>query len=183
MATMTTGRRRWSSGPAVDSPDVQGQEPLRDRRSGLVAFGVAAAVMLGIAQLGSYLVVSHLRLGETYVVNGVLHLTQIRNTGGVFGMFPGHGAAFAVVSGVSVAGLVLYVVMSTSLARYQYACLGLIVAAALGNTCDRLVYGSVVDFIDVQGIPHWHYIFNIADCAIHLGGWPLVIGALRRGRV
>ena len=49
--------------------------------------------------------------------------------------------------------------------------------AAAANICDRLVYGAVIDFIDIQGIPYWHYIFNIADTAIHLGVWPLVIGA------
>ena len=145
-----------------------------------MAFGLAAGAMLAVAQLGSYLVASRLPLGDTYVVNSVLHLTHIRNTGGVFGMFPGHGAAFALLSGVAVAVLVLYILRGTPLVRYQYVCLGFIVAAALGNTCDRIVYGSVVDFIDIQGIPHWHYIFNIADCAIHLGGWPLVLGGLVR---
>ena len=41
-----------------------------------------------------------------------------------------------------------------------------------------LAYGAVIDFIDIQGIPRWNYIFNTADVAIHVGLWPLAIGTL-----
>ncbi len=146
------------------------------RRSGLTVFGVTAFGILCVAQLGSYLVQTRLPLHETHVVNPVLHLTHIRNSGGVFGLFPGNSVVFAVVGSLIILALCLYVVRNR-LAAYQYFCFGSIVGAAAANICDRLVYGAVVDFIDVQGIPGWHYIFNIADTAIHLGVWPLVIGA------
>jgi len=38
-----------------------------------------------------------------------------------------------------------------------------------------LVYGSVIDFIDIQHIPYWSYIFNTADLMIHVGIWPMLI--------
>jgi signal peptidase II len=39
---------------------------------------------------------------------------------------------------------------------------------------DRVIYGSVIDFIDVQNIPLWNYIFNTADLMIHVGIWPML---------
>lgn len=48
--------------------------------------------------------------------------------------------------------------------------MGLIIGGALGNGVDRIIYGQVVDFL------YFHYqkftfpVFNIADCAITLGG-------------
>jgi signal peptidase II len=146
------------------------------RRSGLAAFVVTAVAVLGIAQLGSYLVYTGLPLHETYVVSSFLHLTHIRNTGGVFGLFQGNSVAFGVIGGLIILSLCVYVVRN-QLAGYQYFCFGSIVGAAAANICDRMVYGSVIDFIDLQGIPYWHYIFNVADTAIHVGVWPLVIGA------
>lgn len=139
---------------------------------------MAAALTLAIAQLGSYLVYSHLPLHKTYPVNAVLHLTHIRNTGAIFGLFPGNSRMFAVTSTLAVVGLCLILLRNKPAAFYPYICFGLIVGAAASNTCDRLLYGAVIDFIDVQGIPYWGYIFNIADVAIHLGAWPLAIGTL-----
>jgi signal peptidase II len=93
-------------------------------------------------------------------------------------MFQGHPAIFGLVSLAIVAGAITYVLRTTGWARYQCVCFGLIVGAALSNVADRLVYGAVIDFLDVQGIPYWDYVFNPADVAIHLGAWPLVLGTL-----
>ena len=148
------------------------------RRRDLAAFGTAAAVILAIAQFSSYLVQSRLTLHDSYVVSSFLHLTYIRNTGGVFGMLQGDSMLFAVLSTLTIAGLCLYLLRSPGMKLYQYVCFGIVVGAAAANVCDRLVYGAVIDFIDVQGIPYWNYVFNTADVAIHVGVWPLAIGAL-----
>jgi signal peptidase II len=134
--------------------------------------------VLAIAQLGSYLVQARLPLHDTYVVNSVLHLTHIRNTGGVFGVLQGNGIAFAALSILTIVGLCVYLQRSSGVALYQHVCFGIIIGAAASNVCDRLAYGAVIDFIDIQGIPRWNYIFNTADVAIHVGLWPLAIGTL-----
>jgi signal peptidase II len=134
--------------------------------------------VLVIAQAVSYVVRSRLPLHETLVVNQVLHFTHIRNTGGVFGLFPDNSLAFAATSSLIILAICGYVLTSRDLAGYQVVCAGLVVGAAAANICDRLVYGAVIDFIDIQGIPYWHYVFNVADVAIHLGAWPLAIGTL-----
>jgi len=47
--------------------------------------------------------------------------------------------------------------------------LSFILGGALGNILDRLMYGAVVDFIDVH-YANWHWpAFNIADSAICIG--------------
>ena len=46
--------------------------------------------------------------------------------------------------------------------------LSLILAGAIGNMIDRMLYGKVVDFLDIMiGDFHW-YIFNVADSAVTL---------------
>jgi signal peptidase II len=149
----------------------------RQRRT---AFLLAALGVFGVSQLASYLVSARLALHESYAIASFLHFTHIRNTGGIFGTLQNNSALFALVGGAFVAGVSTYVLKSRGLAGYQYVCFGFIVGAAASNVCDRLIYGAVVDFIDVQGIPHWNYIFNVADSAIHVGVWPMVIGSLLR---
>ena len=47
--------------------------------------------------------------------------------------------------------------------------LALILAGAVGNLIDRLLFGQVVDFFDFMiGDYHW-YIFNVADSAVTIG--------------
>ena len=47
--------------------------------------------------------------------------------------------------------------------------LGLIVGGAIGNGYDRLVYGAVVDFLDLHAFGRHFFVFNLADAAINVG--------------
>ncbi len=67
------------------------------------------------------------------------------------------------------------------------AAISLIIGGAIGNALDRLVYGYVVDFIDVYyGKYHWP-VFNLADMTITVGALGLILAAVtgrqdQRGR-
>ena len=62
--------------------------------------------------------------------------------------------------------------------RLSASAIVLIIGGAVGNSLDRLLYGYVIDFIDVYyGVYHWP-VFNLADSAITLGALMLVIIAL-----
>jgi len=59
----------------------------------------------------------------------------------------------------------------------------MILGGAGGNLIDRILYGYVVDFIDLY-IGNWHWpAFNVADMAITLGAGIVILdslGLLRR---
>jgi signal peptidase II len=80
------------------------------------------------------------------------------------------------VSGVIVAWL-------SRLQRQQYwlaGALALILGGALGNVTDRIIYGYVIDFIDIY-YNGWHWpAFNIADSAISVGAVMLLIDVMRK---
>ncbi|WP_266097320.1 signal peptidase II [Candidatus Thiothrix anitrata] len=64
------------------------------------------------------------------------------------------------------------------------AALSLVLGGAIGNLIDRLMYGKVIDFIDVYfDIPfvmdNYHFAtFNVADIAITCGAMVLVFLSL-----
>jgi signal peptidase II len=70
-------------------------------------------------------------------------------------------------------------------------CVGSVLGGAFGNILDRVIHGAVVDFIDVfvtnvhffgTTIKEWHWpAFNVADSAIVVGVFVLVILHLRSG--
>ncbi|MEX1196576.1 MAG: signal peptidase II [Pseudohongiellaceae bacterium] len=152
------------------------------KRQGFQRFTFISVLILAVSQLGSYLVTRQLSIGETLVVTEFLHLTHIRNLGGVFGVFQGQGWFFGLISAALIVALILYLWKSREVQPYEFVCFGFIAGGGGSNVLDRLVYGSVVDFINVQGIPYWHYIFNTADVMVHVGLWPLIFMSLRQAR-
>jgi signal peptidase II len=60
--------------------------------------------------------------------------------------------------------------------------LALILGGAIGNLIDRVAYGYVIDFIDVY-YQAWHFpVFNIADSAISLGVFLMILESLGIGK-
>jgi signal peptidase II len=90
----------------------------------------------------------------------------VRNTGAAFGMFRSLGSSFFII--LSAVAIIFIVHL---LAKRTYSSLGLslILGGAAGNLIDRLLYGKVVDFIDVSvGSYHWP-AFNVADSSLTIG--------------
>jgi signal peptidase II len=151
-------------------------------RTQLIAhFSAIALGVTTVSQIGSYLVNSSIPIGATIEWTTFIHLTHIRNMGGVFGMLQGSGWIFAILSLGLIAALVIYLFKNSSVQRYEYVCFGFIAGGGTSNILDRLIYGSVVDFINVQHIPFWHYIFNVADVMVHVGLWPMLYFSLFHG--
>jgi signal peptidase II len=149
----------------------------RNQSNKTTVFLIAALLALLASQTSSYLVNASLAIGETHVINAFLHITHVRNLGGTFGAFPGHSVAFALISALILVLCTVLFFKHHATTWVQFVFFGFIVGGGTSNVVDRMVLGSVVDFINLQGIPHWNYIFNTADIFIHLGIWPsLLIG-------
>ena len=146
----------------------------------LKIFLVVTPLVILVDQLTKYLVNANLApYASITLVENFVHLSHVRNPGGAFGVLSWvHPNFFVVVAGLAI-GVVF--VFFWSLGRDQRlpaTALSLILGGALGNLADRVRLGSVVDFIDV----HWHSLrwpaFNVADAAITVGVFLLVIELL-----
>ncbi len=140
----------------------------------IVFFATATSVLL-LSQGIGFWVNSNIDLNSTLEINSFIHFTHIRNYGGVFGLAQGSGMLFGIVSLVILGGVAAYLWLAGNLQRYEYVCFGFVVGGGASNILDRLLHGGVIDFIDIQHIPYWNYVFNTADVMIHLGIWPLLI--------
>jgi signal peptidase II len=108
------------------------------------------------------------------IIPGVVDFTHIRNTGAAFGFlngveFPFKTVLIAIVATAALVGVAWY---AAGLAHHQTlarAGLALIIGGAAGNLIDRIVAGSVVDFVDVYWRSYHFWAFNVADSAISVG--------------
>lgn len=117
-------------------------------------------------RLTKYLATEYLAPDRIIKVLPFLNLVYVENTGTAFGMFKEIGSVFFITVALIVTVVLVYMCFKDSKNQMIYS---LIIAGALGNITDRLIYGYVIDFIDLHASElHWP-AFNIADTAITLG--------------
>ncbi|MBL4821823.1 MAG: signal peptidase II [Gammaproteobacteria bacterium] len=151
---------------------------MQQRTQSIILYGIIVIAIVAVSQLGGYLINTNIPENTTVALNSLIHFTHIRNHGGVFGLFQGSGWLFAIISAALLLAITFYLYRGKDISRYEYICFGFIVGGGTSNVLDRLLYGSVIDFIDIQHIPYWHYVFNTADVMVHLGIWPMLLISL-----
>jgi len=130
-------------------------------------------------------VAAHIELGGGIpVIPRVLRITHWTNEGAAFSMFADSASphlvrwvlvGFAAV--LLIAVLVALVRLGDSFTLTTVA-LALVLGGALGNVHDRILYGSVVDFIEVHIFGYHWPDFNVADSSIVTGACLLLLDSL-----
>jgi signal peptidase II len=142
---------------------------------------IVALITIAADQLAKLAVIDRVTLCDRVPVLGTFfRVTNIRNSGAVFGVLKGAGSYFTLFSIVAAVVLVVAIFIARRSSTLVKVSLGMVLGGALGNLIDRLRLGAVIDFIDV-GIgegARWP-CFNIADAAITVGVVLLIGNALR----
>ena len=119
--------------------------------------------------------------GQSIMVTGdFFRLTYIENTGAAFGILKDYGPVFLFVSLLAIVGILYYIYRLTKKLDVRrrgimVSGFGLILAGAAGNMIDRILKSSVTDFLDFGfGRYRWPS-FNVADSAICIGTFILII--------
>ncbi len=112
------------------------------------------------------------------IINGFLSLNYIQNTGAAWSIL--EGKQYLLI-GISIVMLILVYNMSFSYDnnRLNNITFGLLFGGIIGNLIDRVFYGIVRDFIDINIFGYDFPVFNIADMAIVFGVIILLIGTLK----
>lgn len=99
------------------------------------------------------------------LIGQVVRLSRARNTGAVFGLFPGSVGHLAVISVVICLVIAAFAMRAFGRSRLMTVALALTLGGALGNLVDRAWLGYVRDFLAIGFWP----AFNVADAAITVG--------------
>ncbi|MDY0295947.1 MAG: signal peptidase II [Acidobacteriota bacterium] len=146
--------------------------------------GIAGLVVV-LDQVSKILVKSGLHLFEqVQIIPGFFSIFYIRNTGAVWGLFA-MGSESWVQKGITVLAMAALVLVTIFFLRISSACrleltgLCLVGGGAVGNLLDRLISGSVVDFLHFT-FGSWSWpTFNLADSAISIGVCLLALSIFR----
>ena len=90
---------------------------------------------------------------------GFITFQRVANTGASFGFFQGYNAALFVAGMAILLAVFWYREHLPSMATW------LIITGGASNLVDRVVYGHVVDYINIG----WWPVFNLADAMLSVG--------------
>ena len=133
--------------------------------TGRITFVLVALIVFMLDRITKSIVAAQVAYGtEVPFLGHLVGITNVRNSGAAFGFAPAGAGLFLIASAVVAVGLAIYVGRNPGTA-WSDGVLGLIMGGTLGNGYERLVNGTVTDFVNV----HFWPVVNVADSAISIG--------------
>ena len=137
---------------------------------------MVAAVVFIADRVTKNLVTATVPYGTEFAaIDHLVWITNIHNSGAAFGLAPAFALVFLLASFGVACGLVVYVFTHRDPVPADIV-LGLVLGGTVGNLFDRVMFGTVTDFVAV----HFWPVFNVADSAVSTGVVLLLLGYVLR---
>lgn len=141
-----------------------------------MVFAVVAVLVFVADRITKIMVGAAVPFGtEVSVIDHVVGITNVHNSGAAFGIAPAFASIFLIASIAVSIGLAVYVFRNQG-TEWTFGLLGLIMGGTVGNGYERLTAGTVTDFINF----HFWPVFNVADSAVSTGVVLLLVTYLLR---
>ena len=117
------------------------------------------------------------------LIENILHITVVFNKGAAFGILQKHTYLLILIGIFFIGVLLLALLKDKKRTLSDNIIFGLIIGGASSNLFDRIVYGYVIDYIQV---PIWKIfgktwpVFNISDSCISIAALILAIKILKK---
>lgn len=143
------------------------------------------AVLVIVIDLGTKAMASaSLVYGESVAVLPFFNLTLLHNTGAAFSFLAGADGwqrwFFVALAAIVSAVLIRWLATLKESERWMAVAIALILGGAIGNVYDRVVHGYVVDFLHFYWNQYHFPAFNLADTAITIGAFMMVLDLFRK---
>lgn len=144
-----------------------------------------AAAIVVVDQITKYVIVQKFMLHETLFITSFFNLVRVHNAGAAFSMLADAGGwqrLFFISVAVAASVWVVWLLRHHSQQKLFCLALAMILGGAVGNLIDRVLFGYVVDFVQVHYAGWFFPAFNVADSAITCGAALMIWDGLRPQR-
>lgn len=114
-------------------------------------------------------------VGSIGVIENVLQLRYVENTGAAFSLFEGKTYILAAFTTIVIIAGIWYILSKRIKSKYLLICAVMVIAGGMGNLIDRVFRGYVIDYVEFLFVDF--AVFNFADC-IETVGASMIIGYL-----
>lgn len=143
---------------------------------------ILSFIMLIIDQLSKIIVINNIEPSTGIkLINNFLYITFVKNEGAAFSILQGGRIFFIVLSIFVLVIMIKYIFDDKNIRKIEVLSYSLLISGIFGNLIDRIVYGYVVDFIDIYLFGYDFPVFNVADMCIVIGAVVLASTYMTRG--
>ena len=126
---------------------------------------IYTVIFVFIDQLSKGLINIGMNLNQSIeIIPNFLNLTYVHNTGAAFSIFEGAKWFFIITAIIVLNIIYIFFIKDKELKNSEIVIYSLLISGIIGNLIDRVVFGYVIDFIDVNIFNF--AIFNLADSFI-----------------
>lgn len=145
--------------------------------------GVLFIILLVIDQISKWMIDANMQLHDSIdIIPGFFRITYLHNTGAAWSMLEGKMWFFYIITFIAVIAMIYFYVHSNAsdvIFKTGIVCMA---AGTIGNLIDRLVFQHVRDFIDFVILGYDFPVFNIADMALCIGVFLIIVDILMEER-
>lgn len=140
----------------------------------MIALSLAiAGLIVVIDQVIKYFVAMYLpQVGVVTAIPHLLYLNYVENRGVAFGMFENMRWIFVALTSVIIVILLYIIIFKKIKSKMFLISSALIIGGGIGNLIDRVLYGYVIDYLQLS---FFSPVCNFADYAVTVGTVLLVI--------
>lgn len=131
---------------------------------------ILSIIFLAIDQISKILVLNNFeQLNSINIIKNFLYITYVKNEGAAFSILQGGRILFIVLSITVLIVMIIGIIKDKKIRKVEYISYSLLLAGITGNLIDRIIYGYVVDFVDMYFFGYDFPVFNFADICIVFG--------------
>ena len=141
---------------------------------------IIAFIFFLIDLISKQIIMHVMNLNESIkVISHFFSLTYVRNNGAAWSILKDERILLMIVT-VIVLFLINKYMNREELSKIEELTYGIIIGGIVGNLFDRIIYGSVIDFLDFNIFGYNYPVFNLADTFIVVGIMLLIIVSIRK---
>ncbi len=140
---------------------------------------IVAIIVLALDQISKAIIDSLFKLNVSKtIIDKLFYITSVHNYGVAWGLFSDSRIPIIIITIIALIIIYHFIYCFKNNTRNNIA-FGLIIGGLSGNLIDRTLLGYVRDFLDFMIYKYDYPVFNIADIAIVIGVFLLIIAIIK----
>lgn len=143
---------------------------------------ILSTLLMFIDQLIKYFVIHNLELYKSIkLIPNFFYITFVKNDGAAFSILRGNRWLLIAIDIIALMFMIKLIIMDKKITKLDVVSYSLVIGGVLGNLVDRILYGSVIDYLDFYLFGYNAPVFNFADSCIVIGAIIIICVLIKEG--
>lgn len=143
---------------------------------------ILSTLLMFVDQLIKYFVIHNLELYKSIkLIHNFFYITFVKNDGAAFSILRGNRWLLIAIGIIALMFMIKLIIMDKKITKLDVVSYSLVIGGILGNLVDRVLYGSVIDYLDFYLFGYNAPVFNFADSCIVIGAIIIICVLIKEG--